>query len=1321
MTKRKRNILIIVTLGVIVLLAAAVGVVYAAYSVLVNYNYDFQAHADVLSISYSGTDLTITRQPQTALRATRADAVIITRGESGDVTLTDTADSSKVYPAYTFVTFTEGSTVYRKSVFTDLGLSASSVSSSFSVSTSVTAVVKAAMSEAYYEYDENGDGTISADEKHTVIYDNIFVSNHLDFELMNFQSNYNNIFELWNNYSGREIVSRTVYLLDDIEIPADYKINVPCSLNLLTSTLSVGSGAKVTLAHSYAGAYYVTGESVTVGATTFTGTVDIASGGSFTVNTPKAYYRVDSALLAKGIVVAGYGDAYIGDVLDDALDFALDNIPGRFFATLVLQQHFQTYGVDYAYYFKSIDAVEYTGFSGRVVSAAAEPVENDALKRNAVTTAYDIKVVATSGGTNKEAVKRVSVIGSGEAAMLTNILDDISDNYYAPSPLRLDIDLNGIIRDAYAAGGFAAAINISVYETMYGENGTGAQGLEAEAAALAYGVPAKLVVGYLDGSEMVAGAARKLTVGYNRTNARYDGDGYVTYNGKEVKYLVINKGIATISDELTVKLSSAGATAVTRNYSLAVSARGEIVQYLKSVTPAFLTNKPYPVLTYKSGGASDGIYSGLEMLTSSLLGLDGITHKFVYRTPDEDDETILIDEDAPTYVNDGITYIDGLFYYDPAENAYVIVDEKMTVPDNLYLRYEIAFPGGAQPEAVYLKVIKSLASDGGDNQQFESSNPFDELFMSSETVWVEGGTFEVSSTGENYYAQIEIVSINGTPYDTAAPDTRQPSHNMISVVCDQGAGKYDSAADPSLDAPLITDGAQTTFYKKITVVTDRDYVPDYNVSVRFRCYYVISAGANSAIVLRQDYLVTVNGIFKCEKWEDEDKITSNLTTGMTGYAFYDTEFYRLTVQMFEDAHGENASAYVSTMSSGVKILLSDSAYATGELDYRGLNAQSAVDVRGIERLKRVTSINLSGILIKDMYAFSQMADSALEKLYLKGCEMDSDALYASSAAEYSYLYEIHLKTVDLSDNKLTRTDKLLSRTVTSLDISGQRSDSNVRCLIDIAGLSNLTSLKTLYVHNNGIYRFEVLRKLSTLEAVYLYGNVPPDGDIYDYGTDGRINIPHYVAAIKDYAVKIYANTTDYIRIDRTVSTSAATGFNTVASLSGTQAIGGSYAADMNNYFTGGGKLTAEMEIGSVAVNAFGTPTKIYSTGSAGSYLNDGLGNLIYDVSRLKVGDGWNGGVDGDVATQKYWFRFYDHVSGTLSDTTVTLMNDSLKTQFTRATIVIDGQTGDISATAVGSAIPAGTVCSYMLAVVDASGNILAYREFLVTVMYHLSV
>lgn len=1316
----------------IVLSAAAVGIVYAAYSVLIDYNYNVTAHADVLEISpySSSSGFTISRSGSTALRATKADAVIITPDSYGDIMLDGGSFAAEKFTRF-FVGDGEDAELYRKSVFIDLPLSSVSDITAFAVTSSVSgkfddtvtppddAVIplKAILSEAEYDvYDikveDDGTTTSTLIDTPKVKYDNIYAGSMIEFELMNFQSNYNNIFELWSNYNRNEKYSRTVYLLDDITITGNYKINVPCSINLLTSALKVGTAgetAALTLGHSYAGAYYITAEDMPVNSVGLTGSgsVVIANGSSFVINTPKAYYS-GARIVDWGITVENYNAAeYIGNLLDDALDFAYGLLPDRFYSTLILQQHYQTYGVDYKYYFRENSGAEFKEFSGRVASVA----EYGSLLRDSGTTGYEIKIVASKSGASKETTKTVYVIGSGKEAMLENILFNINNSYFVDQNgslvLRLDVNVLNIIKNEYVSGGFDPSwtITVSVSEDMYGETLTAA----AETAVLTTETAVRLNLSVSGGT--APESARSFTLGYDPLyNSMYweDTDGFQFAAG----YLYIEKGITTVSDNMYIKLAAfnGSETVIVDNkpdgLPLATSTQAEVMYYIKSVATGFTTNTAYHVINMSDENDVDdlrdaGLYRGDdEQLSASKMGLKSVELEFVIRKHiDDDPEKGFVEpiDDTVLPYDDPNDDVYKWFIYNNQLMTWTAESPKVDIPPLLYVRYAVTFENDPNTsdddsvEYIYIEIIKSLAEDGGENQMFESSNPFDELFMSSDTVWVEGGTFTTPSTSPDHYAQIEIMSINGETYDPEDASL-SPLHKICSIVYPEyvdADNTVNGSNTPERNGhPILTDYAgNDTYYKVINFVTNPYYIPDYNVAVKVRCYYLNAA--TPAIVLTQDYMITIPGVFRCE--DDADRaFAGGVSAGIPGYGndfptglpdpafpiepyvFTDRNFYDLTIKLFEIQHPDIISAYVSTISTGEKYLLSDSAYATANLNYTALADESStgVDVEGIQRLKRVVTIDLSGIRIVNMRAFSEMGDSSLENLYLANCEMSDSAIYDDpyDLSLESYLYGIHLKAVDLSGNKLTRTVKLLSRTVTDLDMSGQR-NGGAACLTDISGLSNLTGIISLDVSDNGIYRFGVFSQLTTLANVYIYDNLSSsDGQLTLYGVDGRINIPPYVAAIKNYGTKIYAdknNLTKFIEIDRTATEIP---------------------------FSSGGDITAGMEIGSVALNAFAMPVKLYSA-DAQATLEDDLGKLMVDYgSSSGVGEG---------TVTSYTFAFYNpNDPNTLSDEIILLENY-------------------LVAPIVNGSYNAPVTCSYIVVIKEeSSGNILAYREFIVLVYYN---
>ena len=307
LTRKKCIVTLIAASAITIVLCA---LLVWAYSVLVNYNYNITAYADVLSVEQNGNSVTITRTNE-KLQATKAD--IIVTSTSDGITLNNIAPTHIAR---------RGENNYAL-VFSDVALSGDSTTLIFSAAVSV---VHAAVSEAV------------SDKGLTVHYINSYVASAFDLGLLNLQSNYNNIFELAGRFYSRVVFDRTVYLLDDITIAEPITINHPCSINLLQSSLIMN--ADLTIHHSYAGRYFITQLD--------SGVSQISGNSELTVKTPKAYYDIDetikTALLSRLKVYFNFGD-YGAQIMDDAIFFANALVPKYIFIGLNLPSYYQTFGV----------------------------------------------------------------------------------------------------------------------------------------------------------------------------------------------------------------------------------------------------------------------------------------------------------------------------------------------------------------------------------------------------------------------------------------------------------------------------------------------------------------------------------------------------------------------------------------------------------------------------------------------------------------------------------------------------------------------------------------------------------------------------------------------------------------------------------------------------------------------------------------------------------------------------------------------------------------------------------------------------------------
>ena len=1215
MTKKKKTTLFIAMIATVVLLATASVAVVFAYTTWVEYHYNVQTYADILQVSNTGGVVTVTRANPT-LKATKADIV-----------LTSSAQNTTLGGVSAQYTEQRAPNVYRH-VFTNLTLTGTNTT--FICSDVSASSLYAAVAEAVYI-----DGSAKQ-----VTYINEYVASVRELELLNLQSNYNNIFELAGKYYSKVVQDRVVYLIGDVTLSDSLTVNYPCSIHLLDSALVLD--ADLTIAHSYAGRYFVAQSSASN---------QISGLGKLTVKTPKAYYDINIDAATKSAMVSGsrlieyYDYASYGVlILDDALDFAASLIPSYIYQDLTLQQYYQTYGIKLDFEIMDGGLVPLTG---RVVQYG-DPYYNmqGSLVRLAATTAQTIKITASRDGVSKSLDIQVAVVGTSAQALSEAFLEAILDDVMVDNTnIFSDLNLLTVIQSVYIASGYTGDLTVEVFE---GTSGLAATDENA----------VKLML-----NNHIAGT---FTLDYSGMGV--NGDGYpqvsLMFGAEMVTSFYLRRGTVVLSDALTLVLSTQdlfgnGNSSLAVN--LAVSSQAEVMYYLRSSAAAFTTNKPYAVLNLvNTASISDGMYLGSLRLTSSTLGIVSIDSAFVQVTG--------------TMVTDYTAWTD-YFIKNPANHTILIKPDAyiLGMPNNLYLQYSVVFADGSEDE-FRVHVYRTLAGNDGENQQFESSNPFDQLFISTDTVWLEGGTFDVPSTSENMYARIEIITVGGVAYSqTNAMCMIRPNPNPSPAIPPYG--------DVSNGVDYVTGSIPGrvglhVFYKRINFVTVLDYVPDYNTPVKVRCYYYNSTKMD--VTLTQDYTIIIPGAFKCYKGVAQ-------LSGATPFVFSGSNsanFYNMTIQLFEQEYGEGAKAYLSEIKNAFnsatgafepctpfKVLHSDSEYARFEMDYSSLGyTGSAIDTAGINRLKNVESLIFDGIGITNMSAFGLMSDSALKNLSAAGCGLGGgSSLYVNTGATQSYLYDIFLETVNLSGNAIVRTDNLLARTVRELNLSSQTGGS----LKDIAGLSSIKDLEVLDISNNDIRRFEVLKEFTKLETVYLYLN-GVTGAFTTYGTNGEINIPIYVWLILTSGTKIYANagnltTSGILVIDKTA---------------------------LAQVFSAGGKITDSMLEGSVALNAFVSPMRLYVGGVA---------QLESDVVNLTVNiPGGTGGVN-QGGTSSYVFRFFDINAPSVPSSTLVLMLNYVKVNS-------------------GSGLVPGTViapvrCSYILTV-SKNSQVIAKKEFVITVHFN---
>lgn len=1216
MTRHKRKILIIIIFSVLLVLAAGMVTIAFANNYIVNYNYDVTAHSSMLTAGYDGANFSIQRSSGTGLTATKADMIVIST--DNDLKLSQTLNSVNVdYDAVKTVAFTHNMSAYYKMVFKGLVLTGDSTT--IRQSGGAVSAVGAPMTEA--RYIESGGAT------KTVTYDNAYVSSMQDLRLIDFQTNYNDVFELWDNYFAKKVVARTIYIMDSFTVSENYQLNIPCSINLLSNVITLD--AELKLLHSYAGAYYITAET-----NTYEGAGGLTGSGSIKIKAPKAYYSADFTAhpsFTGRLITESYSTDYLGYIKDDALAFAKNLIPKKTYGDVMLQPVYQTFGISYSYYIIESDA-SLTPFYGVVTTDA----RSGCLRRNPSDTTYNLRIYADIEGvprSNNFIDTQIKVIGTGESEMLENLLGNITDHLYTEigNVLALNINLLPLFKEVYTAGGFAAdsAITLTVSESQ------------------------SLPVTDVNAAKISINGISALTY-----TVYYDGVSKLMCGSSAVDSFILRQGMVTISEKLTIKLTSvAGSGLATTDFTLREPSNESVLYFLRSSAPIFTTNKVYDLINL-NGGA---LYLGTgTLLTHADLGVTGITY------------TTKVKDSNGDYINPAEPLA---YYFDITDGGKTLTfkDGVSFIEKDMYLQYTVTFSDNST-ENINILIRKTMADDGGESQSFESSNPFDELFMNTDTVWVEGGTFNVPESDPNHYAKIEILSVNG--YDYKGLGATAAADGMYHDVC-----SIENTGSLSDSPPTRVDHNGDQYYKTVKFVTNRDYVPMVNTYVRVRCYYLINTQFKTDIVLTQDYTVTIPGIYKCY-----DPLKTN--PKFTPYVFEDKAFYNLTVETIYNYFEPNARPYVSLLSDETTlVLLANSSNASLPLNYSSLAPAytgTRMKTLGLEKLKKVTAITLDGITIDSLAGFADMSDSDLKYLSMNGCGVTDTALY--STYNQSYIFDIQMTYVDLSNNHISRTANLVARTVQTLKLAGQRTaGTTVACLSSIDGLSNVVDLVDLDISNNAIYNFELLKSFEFLRTVFLYGNRLSDTvvsslsvtttlqNIYTmYGTDGLVNMPFYVELIKNKGIAIYAaagNLSETGKLAVSVSSS-----------------------DPIQKLSAGGKIPMLIDEGASALNGFASPTKLFSA--------TGRTQLVNDLAALIVRVDSSGGISAG-GTSIYTFRAdWNGPTGTLPTTTPTLrlMNDN------RQVVTISGS------------VTSPVKCRYIVTAIKA-GSIIAIREFVIYVCY----
>lgn len=1170
MMKNRKKILIISVCLAVLIAALSVATVFA-YNISVQYNYGTATVADTLTYSLSGNTLSVS-QTSNSVNTDKVDVIVVA---------TSTSATIGGKSATKTVSFEYNDTTYYKSVYTDLTTGDLAVSGTISV----TAVVP------HHATVTNADETTD-----TVTYKNEYISSFAELEAINNQEQYNNIFEYFGGALAKTTFSCYIYLLDDITVSSDFTINHPCSINLLNSTLNLTGNLSVS--HSFGGSYYLTAAAANASYGLSAGSISIAANKMLTLKTPKAYYKIDTAIAStltadNYSAIFNYTD-YGATLLTDALDFAETFIPATVYDDLILQPMYQTHGVSYSYSTVtsgSGDNAVLADFSGRVVTTA----ESGALLRNSSDTDYTVRITAVNGDSSAYRDVTVKVIGSSTAAMLTALKNSFISTYADAENDNLlssddAYDLYALISNFCRASGFSTALTVTIGES--------------EELPVTDVNAVKI---YLNGS-----GALSQTVQYDATtDNRLENS-----SGTAVSSMSINCGAVVLSDTLTITLAS-GAITETFTCALQKSSPAEIVYFLQTTMPPFVTGSNYSLFNLadtNSDSTVDSLYLGSTSISGSLLGLDSISYRLV--TISEGVATLVTTSD----------------YFETSGSVLLAPATQVEIPDNLYLEYTFTFDASTT-RTVTIPVVETLA--GGGEQQFQSNNPFDELFLSSDTNWLIGGTFVVPAADSNMYAKIEIITVNGDVYSSA-------THKLCAIT---NSGN----------------NVNSTYYKTVAFTVNTNYVPTSNSTIKVRCTYYDNDA--STTTLTQDYTFTIPGIFKCGD-------NNSLTSGYTEYVFADSAFYNMTISLIKTHFGANADTYVSVLANESEVLLSDSSYASLELDYTSLTAPtSAINLKGLEKLSNVTSIILDNIEISDISAFGDFYNSDLVSLSMANCGL-TDAIVFGQNVD-SYLCDINLLTVNLSGNAISTTAHLLMRTVTSLNISGQVSNSTA-VLTDISGLYNLASLTTLDVSNNGIYSFETLTGFEKLTTAYIYGNIV-SASWTNWGTNGLLNVPYYVEITKARGSILHANASS-LADTITLLTETAT----------------------QTLFSSGGDLTLSMQEGSLALNSLVIKTQLYSSLERTSVEGDITGLYV------KQGVGYVSGGINTEETTIYSFAFYNVATSSTSN----------------SMCFIDSQHTAI--TTVSGSIASPVTCSIIITVLDENNVALASREYFLTVYYGIS-
>lgn len=941
---------------------------------------------------------------------------------------------------------------------------------------------------------------------------------------------------------------------------------------------------------------------------------NIVTTSNFSLIAPKANYVFYGSLVDdENASIIVNGDEY-PTLLTDALDYIEAIIPsGIYDETINLYSHYMFYGVNYSYQY-SLNEGSYVSLDNASLFSV--------LSRTSATKNISFKVTATKGTSSLERVISTKVYGSSNASFSEAIKDEIVNSAKGNVSY---IDVLSLLKD----------------RGSYFSDGTIKISLNPD--------------GYLDAHFDVNGVCDEEL---NEVTISKSGSTY-SLSETTLTSLSIHKGLVSLNTLTTFEVDVSDNIS-SGNISFVSSSKEEIERYFKMHTSSVYTENIYSIYSIRN----NGIYLGENQISDNDLGISSFSFSVIndgLSYPLTDYFTINKDSQTSTY-NETLT-----FRLDAPELVSPYLVCTITLEDESSFTYQV-------------QMAKVSEGQAGEETTFKSSNPFDDVFSQTDTNWLVGTTFDfnkMTNYPTSYYANISVISIDGTTYDGSAI-SRSEEENGTSYTYD--ISKVVSINGDSSDTKTL-DGKAV--YRTIDIDIDVNYVPARDVKFIVKCI----AYDDTEVSVEQDYIITIPGILKCEgdTYANDSK---------TPYIFKDATFYSMCVSLFDEIDNNLVDPLINNYkpteeSADHYYILSQACSYQGTLDFTsltGFDSVSGLDITGLENLSRISSINLSSYPLSDISSLQYATKVDLSELILSSCSLTDAKLYLDENSS-SYLYNLNLSTLDLSNNDITRTNELVYRSVTKLNLSNQTN------LSSIDGLKELNYLQEIDLSNNKIYRFLPLRNMNSLKYVYIYGNVPNKLESF-YGSQGMINLPVYTWMIKtNSSVKIFA----YEEVN-----ASKTNYLVFSDTSG-----------INN-------IQLNVVDACTSLNAFAVESEIYNV----TDLNFTLPSYgtTHEAYR-RVGRPTSAGITEDNVTSYYYFDGSNYVQGTVATFSEDIVYYSLVSQTDEYTInffttsgnmysqceyLIDSTFEEVNTVNVSSGYVS---VSYFLAYFDAENNLLAVREF----------